>query len=244
MTSELMNMMDMESQAIVSITYEYIPSPPPSFGHLQPLWLDIGPGGGCNGSDRPAFANKTFQYSSPAWKASTNGYVVGIGAHLHDGGTQVKVKNNGNVVCDSVARYGQSAAYIDTMPMNMTMNGMQMEMNMTVEHISSLSTCYNLGSFKAGDEWSLTAYYNTSEYMPMQNTDGSLEPIMGISLVYFVQGDHANATNGSRLIGKPTGKNATESSSTSDGAPSMSSTARNFWSQFAAVLAVIYGLGL
>jgi hypothetical protein len=133
------------------------------------------------------------------------------------------------------------------MPMNMTMNGMQMEMNMTVEHISSLSTCYNVGSFKAGDEWSLTAYYNTSEYMPMQNTDGSLEPIMGISLVYFVEGDYANATNGSRLMGKPTGQNATESSvpsSTSDGGPSMSPAARNFWSQFATVLALIYGLGL
>ena len=242
--TELMNMMDMESTGIVSITYEYIPSPPPSFGHLQPLWLDIGPGGGCKGSDVPAFANKAFHYSSPAWKAPTDGYVVAIGSHLHDGGTQVKVKNNGNVVCDAVARYGQSAAYIDTMPMNMTMNGMQMEKNMTVEHISSIKACYDAGSFKAGDEWSLTAYYNTSEYMPMQNTDGSLETIMGISLVYFVEGDYANATNGSHLTGKPTGQTAKVSTTTSDGVPSMIPTARNFWSQVAVVLGLVYWLGL
>ena len=197
MVTELMNMADESGDAIVTITYEYIPSPSDSFAHVKMLWLDIG---GCGNSDKPAYANKSFTYSSPEWTATTDGRVTFVGAHLHDGGKHLEVKNSGEVVCNSVAAYGQSPAYIDSMPMNMSMNGMTMEMNMKMAHLSSLTTCTNQGVMKAGDKYSLTAYYNTSEYAPMTNTNGKLEDIMGIALVYFVEGTSVNATNGSTIL--------------------------------------------
>ena len=110
------------------------------------------------------------------------------------------MKNNDEVVCNAVASYGQNPAYISHVPMNMSMDGMKMEMTMNTSHISSISTCSNVGIIKAGDRWSVSAYYNTSKYAPMTDSDGSLEPIMGISLVYFVEGTYVNATNGSKIL--------------------------------------------
>lgn len=200
MVSELMNMGDEPGEVVVAITYEYIPSPDASFAHVQPVWLDIGPGGGCEGAERPAFANSTFNYSSPAWTAKTDGRVVFTASHLHNGGSHLDIQLNGEVMCSGVAAYGQTPAYIETMPMNMSMNGMMMEMNMTMKDISSISTCSNRGALKADDELSITAFYDTNKYMPMRNTDGSLEPIMGIALVYFVEGSYVNATNGTHIM--------------------------------------------
>ena len=129
MVSELMNMSDEPGDVMVTITYEYIPSPSASFAHVQPLWLDIGPADGCRGSDMPAHANSTFNYSSTNWVAKSDGRVTFMGSHLHDGGTHLEIQLNGDTVCNSVADYGQTPAYIDIMPMNMTMGGMTMEMN-------------------------------------------------------------------------------------------------------------------
>ena len=197
MLTELMNMSDEPASAVVTITYEYIPSPKSSFSRVKPLWLDIG---GCETSELPAFANKSFQHSSKDWTAQTEGHVTFIASHLHDGGTHLETKSNHNIVCNSVAAYGQTPAYVDTMPMNMTMNnGMQMEMNMSVEHISSLTPCTNQGTMKAGDKWSVTAYYDTDKYAPMTDMDGSLEPIMGIAIVYFAEGKAVNMVNNSAV---------------------------------------------
>lgn len=224
-----MNMVDVPADAIMTITYEYIPSPPPSFAHVQMLWLDIGKAGGCKGSDMPAFANSTFNYSSMAWTAPTDGRVTFMVSHLHDGGTHINIKNNDNVVCDSVAKYGQTPAYIGAMPMsmNMTMNGMTMEMNKTVEDISSISTCSNVGMIKAGDKWSLEAYYNTDKYMPMMSVGGSLMPIMGISLVYFVEGTYVNGTDGKHILMNEAAGQSIASKSSGKGSPSTSGGMRS-----------------
>jgi hypothetical protein len=48
-----------------------------------------------------------------------------------------------------------------------------------------MSACgEDVGRVQAGDTWSVTAHYNTKMHEPMVNADGSLEPIMGIALVY------------------------------------------------------------
>ncbi len=51
-------------------------------------------------------------------------------------------------------------------------------------HISNLTTCQNMGTINVDDEWWITAYYNSTEHSPMFNTNVSLAPIMGISIIY------------------------------------------------------------
>ena len=89
------------------------------------------------------------------------------GSHLHDGGTHLAVRKNGKVVCDAKADYG--------------------------EHIESITRCSDLGATVPGDEWSLVAYYDTSLHEPMTNMDGSLEPVMGISLVFIAEESEVDA---------------------------------------------------
>jgi hypothetical protein len=209
-----MNMVDDSRDAVLTVTWEYIPSVPAGFDTVKPLWLDIG---GCGSSDVPAKANQAFQYTDPSpWTSNFAGRITGMGGHLHDGGTHLIATKNNTVLCDFVATYGQNPAYIDggSMGMSSSMPGMSMRpratasmsdmsmdsrtsmpmstgtsmpgMNMGADtvHISSISTCHNVGVIGVGDILSVTAYYNSTEYALMTNTNGTLMPIMGIALVY------------------------------------------------------------
>jgi hypothetical protein len=238
---ELMNMVEYSRDAVMTMTWEYIPSVPAGFDKVKPLWLDIG---GCTGSsDQPAKANQAFQYTDPMpWTSNFNGRITWVGGHLHDGGVHLTVNKNNNILCDCIAAYGQSSAYVDggSMSMSSTMSGMSMRpratmsmsgmsmnssmdmsgssmdmsttkassmagiimgtstsmpmststsmagMNMGTDtvHISSISSCSNVGIVGIGDTLSITAYYNSTKYSLMTNTDGSLAPIMGIAIAY------------------------------------------------------------
>ena len=196
-------MVDSPRNTVLTITYEFIPTVPAGFDKVQPLWLDIG---GCNSSELPAQADTTFQYSSPVWTSNLTGQITFLGGHLHDGGTHLAVMKNQDIFCDCVAAYGQSPEYIDSSAMNTSMSGMSgmnMSMGTDTMHISSMSFCENKGSIAAGDKLAVTAYYNTTEYSPMTNTDGSLAPIMGISILYV-----AESTNGTATTNESTGGNS------------------------------------
>jgi hypothetical protein len=144
----------------------------------------------------------------PAWKSNLAGNVTWIAGHLHDGGTHLEVLKNNNTVCDCRAAYSQSSGYVETMSDRMVMNMPGMNM----EHISSISTCANAGSVSVGDEWSVNAYYNTSEYAPMMDSDNKLAPIMGISLLYIAHnGSTAAASNATATTSSSSSAAATSS---------------------------------
>jgi len=79
---------------------------------------------------------------------------------------------------DCVAKYGQNLGYID--PTGMSVPGMTGSMANMGMHVSYLSEC-STGQVKLGDNMTVTVHY--TEYIPMNNTDGSLGPIMGIALL-------------------------------------------------------------
>ena len=226
MLTELMNETEDPRDAVVTMTYEYIEGSPQDFYKLTPVWLDID---SCGNSERPAFPNTTFNYTmDPPWTANFSGKLVALGGHLHDGGTHLDITKNNVTVCDSVATYGGSAGYVETsMPAGMTMNA---SMGMDMVHISSMSGCTNDGMVNVGDEWSVTAFYNTSEYAPMQNSDGTLAEIMGISLMYVAVNDtssgNGTATGTSTATASSTSSSTTSSSSTSDATAVSGSRAR------------------
>lgn len=170
MVAELMNLKDEARDVILTMTYEYIPGLPAGFDKVRSMWLDIG---GCRGSELPAEPNAVFQYSSPPFKSNSTGRITSFFSHLHDGGQHIEIQKNGDAVCDAKAEYQN----FDTSSFAETEN----------VHISSISKCDGLGTVSPGDEWTITAYYNTALHTPMKNTDGSLEPIMGISLAYIAE---------------------------------------------------------
>jgi hypothetical protein len=73
---------------------------------------------------------------------------------------------NGQVVCNLNATYG-AYEYVAN----------------SERHISSIDTCQP-GKVDPGDVWSLVAHYDTQLHKPMAKSDGSLEPVKGIMLLY------------------------------------------------------------
>ncbi|TKA80773.1 hypothetical protein B0A49_00510 [Cryomyces minteri] len=203
MLVELMNQGATEQTAFLTITYEYVPSFPAQWYKVNPVWLDIQ---SCNGSEAPAQANATFALSmQPPWTSNFTGRITSMIGHLHDGGTHIEVTKNNTVICNCVATYGQNPAYTDAANSSMmAMPGMPAS---SMQRISSISTC-DSGTVNVGDQFSVNAYYNTSQYSPMLNTDGSLTPIMGISLFYVA----VNET-GSTPTGTTTGSSSTSTGS-------------------------------
>ena len=175
--AELMNSAMDPQTAVVTITYEYIQSPPSQFAKVSPIWLDVG---NCNGSDVAPLTNTTFDLTMIPWKSTVSGRITAMGSHLHDGGINlVTMKNNETMLCDSTAAYGQTPGYvgISDMSISSSMNGTPMD-NMTMTHVSSMSTCSG-GTIEAGDMISITANYDFTKHMAMLNNDGTLMPVMG-----------------------------------------------------------------
>jgi hypothetical protein len=233
---ELMNMVDDPRDAVLTVTWEYIPSVPAGFDKTKVLWLNIG---GCiDESEQPAKANQAFQYTDPIpWTSNIAGRITHMVGHLHDGGVHLTVTKNNKTICDSVATYGQDPAYIDggsTKAMSMSMmssmgiaatsmemstakasgTGMPQTSNpgmagtnvSTTVHISKISSCKNAGAIAIGDVLSLTAYYDSTKYSLVTYGNGSLAPIMGISVLYVA--DTNLTTTAATGTGAPSGTNA------------------------------------
>lgn len=178
-----MNMLHSKPQdnIVVTVTYEFIQGRHPhEFTAVTPYWLDVG---GCETSNVPAYPNTTFEYVSPSLKGSLRGPILFVAGHLHDGGTHIDLTKNGEVLCSVNAVYDQYQYLAD-------------DDARIAEHISAIETCKLPGSAAPGDEWSIEAYYDTSLHEPMSMMDGSLEPVMGIMLVYVAPSlEHHGWTN-------------------------------------------------
>ncbi|KAF2171563.1 hypothetical protein M409DRAFT_18675 [Zasmidium cellare ATCC 36951] len=167
---ELMNMLYEEQTVVLSVLWEYVIAPYTDYALATPYWLNIG---GFGDSDRPAANNSRFTYSSPTLTPDFHGRIVFIGSHLHDGGTLVEVFKNGEVLCGVKPVYGESKG----------------ESADGALHIVAMPVCLDAGRVQPGDQFNLTATFDTFEYAPMVNNDGSLEPIMGVAVAYVVKDD-------------------------------------------------------
>jgi hypothetical protein len=198
MLMEFMNTAPDARDAVMEIDYEFIPgkmAKDMKFERVDTMWLDVG---GCTGSEQTVKSNGTSEYEmEKPFEIKRAGRVLGTGSHLHDGGMHLEVKKDDKAICDSVAAYGGSPAFISTTPMP-AMPGMPAG-ETKVEHVSSISACYNLGEYKKGDKFAVKAYYDMEKHPGMKEVDGKLAPVMGISLVYTVP-EPRNKTMGG---GKP-----------------------------------------
>lgn len=176
---ELMNMHYSSQDVVLTATWEYVEAPYSGFKLGIPFWLDIA---GCDHSDRPAAGDSRFTYTSPSFRIDFNGQIAYLGNHMHDGAVLQEVVKNGQIICSAKPEYSGEGE-----------DGKS--------HLSRIPFCTNVGYVAPGDEFSVTASYDTSKHAPMVNEDGSLEPIMGIALVYIVEGDVPTRENGNGGFG-------------------------------------------
>jgi hypothetical protein len=168
---ELMNEVTEARDAVLTIEWGYLPSRPQDFRPVTIVWLDVHGGNGCvkNGSDLLSpDGTATFSSEMPnPWTMTSSGRVVVAAGHLHDSGVDMQTMKNGEVVCDSVAGYGESAGFVDA----------------KMVHISSMSKCDTL-TVREGDKWSVKANYNFENHSPMM--EGlTPAPVMGIAMLYI-----------------------------------------------------------
>jgi hypothetical protein len=211
-----MNMHDEPRAAYLTMTFEFIRGMPAGFSTTQSLWLDIGGcrSSELPAKKDTHFDYASPEWTVPS---GVGGKVTFVAGHLHDGGTRLEVSRNGEVVCVSKAEYGCGGSMgeegIDEeesvggavelsrrheheheqedvaapAAAATAAHGMMTGMNMSSMHISHMTACEDVGRVHEGDTWSVTAYYDTKMHAPMVNADGTLEPIMGIALVYVAE---------------------------------------------------------
>ena len=147
----------------IEMTYNWVPATTPGMTRLEPVWLDMNQ---CGTSEiRVPQGPSTRTYN---WTVNRPGRVIGAGGHVHDGGINLNVATNGQVWCDSRARYGGSPLYTG---------------HHGDAHLSGMSVCTGtrenpVTTLTRGQRVTMTGNYD----MPEAVTDQ-----MGIFIVYIDQ---------------------------------------------------------
>jgi hypothetical protein len=173
---ELMNESKESKTVYVTVKYEWLAdSKADGYKKVSPLWLDVT--GGCGKGDVPA---KKGKYElSENWKSNLEGPFLEAVGHVHDGGANIKIYVNDKEVCVSDQVYGAKPEYVEPASM-----GSQAGM----KHISECGVCQNFSNLQKGDKVRMVANYDAKKHMQMAEKDGSLMPVMGITMGYVGTG--------------------------------------------------------
>jgi hypothetical protein len=147
---ELMSMSTESETVYLQVTYSYVPDTT----HLtdtEPIWLDVDQCGDSEVSIPTGPSEQTY-----TWTVNQPGKIVTIHGHLHDHGVNIEIRNDttGQVICNSVAGYGESPLYVD---------------HHGEEHISSMTHCGGEGATQAvatvasGQRVTMTSHYDSPE---------------------------------------------------------------------------------
>jgi hypothetical protein len=166
MISDLSGNSALDQTVHIEVTYKYVPAflgIAPGMSRFEPVWLDVDQ---CGDSAYPVQAGRSTQ--TYTWTVNRPGKILGLGGHLHDGGVNLEIVNDttGQVLCNSVARYGETPAYRD---------------HHGNPHLSSMSTCRGTGAaplatLTAGQRVSIRAHYDAAAATP---------DVMGIAVAYL-----------------------------------------------------------
>jgi hypothetical protein len=173
----MMNGSEDAREVYVTMEWEFVPASVEPFDLIKTIWLDVA--GTCSYSELPIGADEgpLLDVTTEPWSSSFTAQIPTIWNHIHDGGTHQQVYIGGKTVCESTAKYGESPGFISHADNNGHDHGQ-------IVHLSSMSSCNNLGGLVQGDELTVTAFYNLSAHVPMTMHNGGLEPIMGVSVLY------------------------------------------------------------
>lgn len=179
LTTELMNMVDDEKWAWVTLTYEYLDGPQPDYKQGKTVWLSIGPAiAACGRWDvaspfgpsnltwtQQPKSDKFVEHSFP-WNATRDGLILSTGGHMHDGGVSTQIFQNGKKICDSLPHYGKGAGHGMKRKMKKRQMGGGAASNSEIEHIETQDACtFTQGlPMKKGDSVYLSVDYDFKRY--------------------------------------------------------------------------------
>jgi hypothetical protein len=113
---------------------------------------------------------------------------------MHDGGTTLRIKADGKLVCDSKARYGEKPEYVSPGVAGAVPNGSSGSEHSHGSpgkpHISSMAVCVKgqpglkLDQMKAGQVWTVEAEYDYKQFAGATHPNGQQENVMGIGIMY------------------------------------------------------------
>jgi hypothetical protein len=170
---ELASMATVPETAFIEVTFEYVPGSTAGMKDVEPVWMDIDQ---CGDSEVSIPAGPSSQ--NWTWTVNRPGDIVGIAGHVHDHGVNLEARNDttGELICDSVAGYGEDPIYID---------------HHGEEHISSMSGCGGRGATEPvatvqnGQRVTITSHYDAPAPVP---------DAMGISVAYIAQAGGSSGT--------------------------------------------------
>jgi len=171
----------------MSIIFEYIDKNSDmgkKYKDIVMRWLTIG---------YPAPPTGKKSYPTQPWKADMNAKLLYAIGHMHDGGTNMDLRINNKVVCDSQMFYGKREGYSAATAAAMkghshARRSPQMssggEASFGGLHISDPGACTDFATVARGDNVTSRAYYDMDKHATMVHS-GKAERIMGNMRVYM-----------------------------------------------------------
>jgi len=192
---DLMNMNSQDKTVYLTMYYDYLEGPlPAGWDDVKVIWFDVNQ---CGTSEyQPPRQSGSYTVTSGRWTPNLTGRILGVGGHLHDGGTSIDINyGTGQTLCTSKAKYAESSEYINWGGKK-SMAGMNMkrsadDMGVADKHISSMSECYvgrdplPIKEVTRGQSWYVQAHYDYGQHEGNKNTKGKQQEVMGIALMYI-----------------------------------------------------------
>ena len=162
---DLASMSGVAETVYYTVEFTYVPASTPGMRDVEPVWLDVDQCGDSQVDIPVGPSTQTY-----TWNVNRPGQMLTVGGHLHDHGVNLEVRNQttGQVICNSVAGYGETPLYVD---------------HHGEEHISSMSTCGGPGeppiaTLQSGQQVRITSRYDS----PVATNDA-----MGIAVAYMAR---------------------------------------------------------
>lgn len=143
---EVVNYNNATQPVYLTMDYEYLPGKPDKEAMSTLLTIT-----GC--SMRPGFHTTVSKanLTSGDFMVTGDGWIVSARGHLHDGGSQMQLRLNGNDICNSTAIYGGAGS-------KMKMDGKEWDT------ISEMTVCRDMIPVKRGDYLTMSAIYDTESH--------------------------------------------------------------------------------
>jgi len=180
---ELMNLNTVVKNVYLTIDFEWIPGSPAGFKRSRAMWLDVT---NCGiSSVNPPRGKMNFKLSSKKWTVGYSGQMLGVGGHLHDGGTSLKIYKNTQVVCDSIADYARGGGHSHGRRTALQRRQGASPSSDGKEHIQKMSTCSMMGAVNPTDQIWIDADYDFNKHKGFQSKSGAFTEVMGIAIMYL-----------------------------------------------------------
>jgi hypothetical protein len=184
---DLMNMNKEDVVVYMTMYYDFIDGPlPAGWRDVKTVWFDANQ---CGTSEvKPPKQTGTFSIPSTKWVPNFEGEILGVGAHLHDGGVAVKINYGaGKTLCEATTKYAEKPEFIS--PAKYASGG---HSHGEGKHISSMSVCFQgvnsgipIKKLDPSQSWSIDGYYDYNKYEGAKHGDtGKQDSIMSIALMY------------------------------------------------------------